>query len=424
MDANSKDWEELQDLLRNAALNDWGPNGEVVEWRDHKGKAISVDRLKDVLKAIAKLGEGQTITEKEIGEKAERPRSTVQRALRVLKAKDVLAVEGEKRAGHIRKWYRILRPKLRLLARDERLPIFQRPRATSKSHAPRPMAHASPQPGRAPQEPCAMYGGVGGDFLDSIQEEENKTLPSPPSIDSGGAWEQPVTRGELSVAHGNAEAAEQQKWWEAERALRRAGLFTARAVAEAARQDGRIRPEEIIQLASFFTSHRGAWNNDRDQEPAVIRETIRGWTPGENPTDWSVWPNTLPNYRREQHQREEQQRRRSQAVEAAAVVERDGRGQAELETEFGRELDVIITNVPMYAKLLEETPELCTPFARERLRKHGLESSSRLLLLQTLAGRKLSRTSETAGAVRPSPARPVNNPHPRHTELPPTYTDR
>jgi len=353
MDAAGEDWKELRELLRNAALNDWGPSGEPVEWRDSKGKAISAERLKKVLTAVAELVEKTVATEKQIGAHAEMPLRTVQRAMIVLKIKDVLiAEEGRNLRGHKSTSYRILRPKLRLLARDERLPIFRGPRATCESHAPPVIGHAPPVP---------------------------------------------VAHGSVAVVQGT-QSTSQQKWFEAERALRRAGLRVARSIVEEARTRGRITAEELVALAEFYLAHRGAWNPDQDKEPGVIVLAMREWTPGESPTDWAVWPTPRSSYRRERREMAEQQERRERVASTAETVESDSREAAELEAAYGAELDIIATNLTELTELLAQTPQLASEFWRERLRKRGIDSTIRVLLLQTMA--RNSEGKPLAGRAR------------------------
>lgn len=380
---------ELRDLLRNAALNDWGPGGDVVQWRDKTG-AISSERLNKVLEAIAVLGEGRVLTEKQISAKAEIPVRTVQRALAVLKINEVLvAEEGRNLTGHKKTSYSILRPMLRLLARDQRLPIFQKPRATRGGHAPQDASHAPPKP-------RATHGGEGGDFLDSFQEQENSP-PSPPLSASGGAWQSPVAHGPSTVARGDNE------WYAAERALRGAGLFKARSIVEAARREARIAPEEIVALAQFFAAHRGAWGS-----PGVIGLVISEWTPGERPDNWNVWPPANTNYRREQHVIAEQHQRQTQAAALAETVEVESHDSAEMEAEFGPELDAIFSGGGRRLdELLDQTPQLKHSFWRERLRNQGpTQPTVRLFLLQTLAR---NSEGETDGIYHDAHQRPAHD---------------
>lgn len=248
MEAKSEDWKELRDLLRNAALNDWGADGEVLEWRDKRGKGISAHFLKSVLKAIAEYGPrafpSQKLLVKDTGIRGR----TIQRAIEILQAKDVLAVHQERTPrGHKRNFYTILRPKLRLLAQDERLPILKpttvqrtgqpgelrtafpdespelaeafaltpagalcgakthappNPPAAGSCQAPRTPTHAPPEQTHAPPgtNPCATrsktHAPPGGAITSDV-ERQREVFKKTSDVGGAGRFFSPEDRGEI-----------------------------------------------------------------------------------------------------------------------------------------------------------------------------------------------------------------------------------
>lgn len=154
------DWKKVRDLLRNAVLHDWGPDGSRVWWQDVKGNGITDTVLKGVLKAIAEFGHRAFPSEETIGKSAGVRKRTVQRAIRVLQAKDLLKVDQERGPrGNKRNYYTILPAKLEWLARDENMPIMRQARPAAAATLPaddEPRAW-EPDPSALGTEPSA-YG--------------------------------------------------------------------------------------------------------------------------------------------------------------------------------------------------------------------------------------------------------------------------
>jgi hypothetical protein len=176
----------LRDLINNASLHDWDSNGNMVLWQDAKGKSISDTVLKAALNAIFQHFPNMCPTLDTIAKKASCRRRTLQRALAVLQAKDVLIITQERNGrGYKRNVYTILDAKLRYLAQQERLPLFDqaKPRTKRESHAPPEHAHAPPEHAHAPPRhlPRATDGAL-------TSKEDTSKAPS--DVQTDGALDE------------------------------------------------------------------------------------------------------------------------------------------------------------------------------------------------------------------------------------------
>jgi hypothetical protein len=152
------DVREIKRLLDSAVLQD--RDGSL--WKDRNGSGVSTGVLKGVLNALLDHYPNMFPSISKIAARCGAKSRTVKRAIEVLQAKDILAVEHSRtNRGQTQSRYTLLYSKLRYLAQDERLEIFQKPGATTTT------------PGAIQAKPSAtttIPGATGGTLRPNEQE--------------------------------------------------------------------------------------------------------------------------------------------------------------------------------------------------------------------------------------------------------------
>ena len=137
-------WKVL-DLIRDAILHDWDADGEIILWEDHKGKSVWEDTGAEDVEAIFEHYPYMFPSLETLKKSSGIRYRTIERAIAVLQAKDVLIINQERTdKGFKRNVYTILEPKLRYLAQQERLPLFDQAAAAYRQDS------ASTWPRRSP----------------------------------------------------------------------------------------------------------------------------------------------------------------------------------------------------------------------------------------------------------------------------------
>lgn len=169
-----KDVKEVKRLLDTALLHDRDDAGKPSVWRDRNGSGVSVMALKGVLNSLLDFYPNMFPSIDTIADRCGMKTRTVKRAIEVLQAKDLLAVEHTRSTrGQTNSRYTILYSKLRYLAQDERLQLFQQPGATMTD----PSAIRA-KPGATMTDPGATDG-----TLRPNQQEINTTSKRPVGAD-------------------------------------------------------------------------------------------------------------------------------------------------------------------------------------------------------------------------------------------------
>lgn len=154
-------WKEryaIQLLIDKAQLCDTSTRGRVVPWKDANGAGARPALLKAVLNALLTFYPNIHPSEAILAERSGNGRRSVQRAIAVLQAKDVLLVEPSDvtiRGGRVNK-YTILATRLRQLAVQQRSLWNQR----TQRHAGTDLAPSGHRPSAIRARPSATSGAL------------------------------------------------------------------------------------------------------------------------------------------------------------------------------------------------------------------------------------------------------------------------
>lgn len=215
--------------------------------------------------------------------------------------------------------------------------------------------------------PDQAVGGRGGSFLGSAcaSQETITFSPPPPSAlartgttpggtsagtSAGGSREREASAQDdrPSTVARNPDAvgiplsparpehsAGHDRWSQAKRELRKAGLLTVHKAVEEARVRG-LTAGTVCQLARFYTRHREGFIS-----PMVLRFVIQEWVDGSDPEDLSTWPPMLTSYRKRLRERERDAVQSREVTDREAQLAHDREALGRLEAAHGPRLDAL-----------------------------------------------------------------------------------